>query len=58
MTASGSMRDQQSEHATAEDAVCAVVRSAWASRLGARAASQAFWSDQARRAARMAGAPR
>ena len=38
-------------HATAEDAVRAVVRSAWARRLGARAASRVFWSDRARRAA-------
>jgi hypothetical protein len=52
MTRAGSLRDRVTEHATAEDAVRAVVRSAWARRLGARAASRVFWSDRARRAAR------
>ena len=50
-TRSGSPRDRESQHATAEDAVRAVVRSAWARRLGARAGSRVFWSDRARRAA-------
>jgi hypothetical protein len=58
MTGSGSLRDRVTEHATAEDAVRAVIRSAWARRLGARAASPVHWSDRARRAARMAGAAR
>lgn len=54
MTRAGSLRDRCTEHATAEDAVRAVVRSAWARRLGARAGSRVFWSDRARRAARPA----
>jgi hypothetical protein len=52
-TRSGSLRDRVSEHATAEDAVRAVVRSAWARHLGTRTASRVFWSDRARRAARL-----
>lgn len=42
-------------HATAAEAVAAVVRSGWARRLGARAASPVHWSDRATRAA--AGQP-
>jgi len=53
MTRSGSLRDRATEHPTAEDAVRAVVRSAWARRLGARAASRVYWSDRAHRAARL-----
>jgi hypothetical protein len=56
MTRSGSLRDRFTEHATAEDAVRAVIRSAWARRLGARAASSVHWSDRARRAGRIAAA--
>jgi hypothetical protein len=51
VTRSGSLRDRFTEHATAEDAVRAVIRSAWARHLGARAASAVRWSDRARRAA-------
>lgn len=59
MTRSGSMRDRCTEHPTAEEAVRAVVRSAWARRLGARAASRVDWSPRARRlAAKPAGSPR
>ena len=53
MTGSGSMRDRCTEHATADGAVRAVVRSAWARRLGARAASRVTWSDRAQRPARL-----
>lgn len=58
MTRSGSMRDRATEHATAEDAVRAVVRSAWARRLGARAASRVTWSPKAQRAAGRTAATR
>lgn len=47
----GRSSDRVSEHATAEDAVRAVIRSGWARRLGARAASRVHWSAAARRAA-------
>jgi hypothetical protein len=40
MSPSGALRDRVSEHATAEEAVRAVVRSPWARRLGARASSR------------------
>ena len=56
MTRSGAMRDRMSEHASADEAVRAVIRSAWARRLGARAASRVYWSDKARRAASRGGA--
>jgi hypothetical protein len=51
IAASGAMRDRMSEHATADEAVRAVIRSAWARRLGARAASPVSWSANARRLA-------
>jgi hypothetical protein len=41
---------RETEHATAEDALRAVLRSGFARRLGARAASRVHWSDKARRA--------
>ena len=44
-------RDRCTAHATADDAVRAVIRSGWARRLGARAASRVYWSDRAGRAA-------
>lgn len=44
-------RERVTEHATAEDAVRAVIRSGWARKLGARAASPVFWSARARRLA-------
>lgn len=50
-TRTGQLRDRVTEHATAEDAVRAVIRSAWARRLGARAASTVSWSPRARRVA-------
>lgn len=56
MSRSGSLRDRFTEHATAEDAVRAVIRSGWARHLGARAASRVCWSDRARRAAAKATA--
>lgn len=47
----------QTSHQGAEDALAALLRSSWARRLGARAASRVFWSAKASRAAgRMAGA--
>ncbi|HUY46480.1 MAG TPA: hypothetical protein VMV92_12220 [Streptosporangiaceae bacterium] len=45
-------RDRLTEHASAEEAVKAVIRSGFARRLGARAGSRVHWSDCARRAAR------
>lgn len=44
----GPSSDRVTEHATAEDAVRAVIRSGWARHLGARAASRVHWSDRAR----------
>jgi hypothetical protein len=44
------------EHASAEEAVARVLRSGFARRLGARAASRVYWSDKARRAAARGGA--
>jgi hypothetical protein len=51
LTRSGMLRGRVSAHASAEDAVRAVLRSAWSRRLGGRAASPVHWSDRARRAA-------
>lgn len=48
-------RGRVTGHATAQDAVAAVVRSGWARKLGARAASPVDWSA---RAARRAGGAR
>ena len=53
MTASGSMRDRVTEHASAEDALRAVLRSAWVRRLGGRVTSRVHWSDRASRAAHL-----
>ncbi len=47
-----SSRDRLTEHPSAEEAVKAVIRSGFARRLGARAASHVHWSDRARHAAR------
>ena len=47
--------DPATEHRSAEDAVRAVIRSGWARRLGARAASRVHWSAAARRAATRRG---
>ena len=47
---------RETEHATAEEAVRAVLRSGFARKLGARAASRVTWSDRARRAASRCGA--
>ncbi|HEY1625572.1 MAG TPA: hypothetical protein VGG16_17410 [Streptosporangiaceae bacterium] len=55
MTRAGNMRDRDTEHDNADDAVRAVLRSAWARRLGGRAASTVIWSERARRAAHRAG---
>jgi hypothetical protein len=46
----------ETEHATAEEALKRVLRSGFARRLGARAASPVYWSDKARRAASHGGA--
>jgi hypothetical protein len=48
MTRSGARRDRVTEHATVDEAVRAVVRSAWARRLGARTASRVYWTTRAR----------
>lgn len=45
-------RDRLTEHPTAGEAVTAVIRSGFARRLGARAASPVHWSACARRTAR------
>lgn len=45
-------RDRCTVHATAEDSVKAVIRSGWARKLGARAASPMSWSAGAKRRAR------
>jgi hypothetical protein len=52
----GLRRTEPTTHESADDALRAIVRSAWARRLGARAASRVYWSDRARRAARRGGA--
>ena len=44
-------RDRSSVHATAEEAVAAVIRSGFARRLGARKPSKVYWTPQARRRA-------
>jgi hypothetical protein len=46
----------ETSHPTAEDAVRALLRTSWARRLGARAASHVYWSDAARREAAKGGA--
>jgi hypothetical protein len=40
---------RETEHASADEALRAVLRSGFARRLGARAVSPVFWSDRARR---------
>jgi hypothetical protein len=50
----GTSSDRASEHLTAQEAVRAVLRSGWARRLGARAASPVHWTGPAQRAARRA----
>jgi hypothetical protein len=44
-------RDRSSVHATAEEAVAAVIRSGFARHLGARKASKVYWTPQAKRRA-------
>jgi hypothetical protein len=46
----------ETEHANAEEALAAVLRSGVARRLGARKGSRVYWSDKAQRAARRGGA--
>jgi hypothetical protein len=58
MSGSGRMRDRQTEHATAEEAVKAVTRSPWARRLGARASSRVYWSAKAAKLADRPGGAR
>lgn len=45
----GLKRSRVTGHASAEDALWAILRSSWGRRLGARAASDLHWSDRARR---------
>lgn len=45
----------ETEHGSADEALTRVLRSGFARRLGARAASPAYWSDKARRAASRGG---
>ncbi len=52
LTGSGAMRDRITAHATAEEAVRAVIRSPWSRRLGGRVASPVSWTAKA---ARLAG---
>jgi hypothetical protein len=47
---------RETAHASAEDAVKAILRSGFARQLGARAASRVTWSEKARRAASRGGA--
>lgn len=54
----GSSCDRVTEHATAEDAVRAVIGSGWARKLGARAGSPVTWSARARRRAVRRGGAR
>jgi hypothetical protein len=51
LTRPAALRYRVTEHATADEAVRAVLRSGWARRLGGRAASRVNWSDRASRAA-------
>jgi Arc/MetJ family transcription regulator len=46
----------ETEHATVEEALRAVLRSGFARTLGARAASRVYWSDKARQVVSRAGA--
>lgn len=47
---------RETEHATAEEALRAVLRSGFARHLGARAASRVHWTARGRRAANLGGA--
>jgi hypothetical protein len=42
-------RDRITEHATAEQAVAAVIASGWARKLGARKSSRVTWTARARK---------
>ena len=46
----------ETEHASADEALRAVLRSGFARHLGARATSRVHWSDKARQAAARGGA--
>ena len=48
-------QDRITEHATAEEAVRAVIRSGWSRHLGARRTSTVTWTPRARRMAGEAG---
>jgi hypothetical protein len=50
-TVRGYVQPQQRRHDSVHEALAIVVRSSWARKLGARAASDLHWSDRARRAA-------
>ncbi len=47
----GLRRSEPTTHDTAEEGVRAILRSSWARRLGARAASRVHWSERAKRLA-------
>jgi hypothetical protein len=47
---------RQTEHASAAEALRAVLRSGFARRLGARAASRVYWTDRGRRCRELAEA--
>ena len=57
-TRAGSLRDRETQHASAEEAVMAVIRSPWARRLGGRASSRVYWSAKAGKLAGRAGGAR
>jgi hypothetical protein len=48
-------KHRETQHPTAQDAVRTILRSGFARRLGARAASPVHWTDRARRAVARAG---
>lgn len=48
---------EPTSHATAQEAMHAVARAAWARKLGARAASPVYWSDRAQRLAARTSRP-
>lgn len=50
--AHGLKRVPPTSHETSDEALAALLRSGWARRLGARAASRVFWSPKASKAAK------
>lgn len=47
----GKLRDRSTLHATADEAIAAVLASPFARRLGVRKASRVYWSERAKRRA-------